>query len=272
MTGIARPNERPGARFPSLQTLSSLASQLELARSAARAAAVVLREEFARGSTVQSSAGKDIKLAADVLAEACILKALRAGSPHAVLSEESGADPGMDRSGLHWVVDPLDGTFNFSRRLPACAVSIGLCDGNRPVLGVVYDFLNDAMFSGAVGEGAVCNGVPIHVSGTADRASAMICTGFPSGGRYDDASLLGFVRKAQTYKKVRLLGSAALSLAYVAAGLVDVYHEEGIYLWDVAAGLALISAAGGTFEMRPTGDPWKLDVIATNGRIAPDLD
>lgn len=227
----------------------------------------MLREEFIRGSVVKSAVGKDIKLAADVLAEDCILGRLRAASPHAILSEEAGADAHLGESGLRWVVDPLDGTLNFSRHLPICAISIGLCDGDQPILGVIYDFLGDVLFSGGVGEGATRNGIPMRVSEVTDPAAAVICTGFPSGRSYDEAPLRAFVKKAQAYKKVRLLGSAAMSLAYVAAGSADVYHEDGINFWDVAAGLALVSAAGGTFQTRPTGKPWQMEVIATNGRL-----
>ncbi|MBL9172276.1 MAG: hypothetical protein JNL10_01965 [Verrucomicrobiales bacterium] len=248
--------------------MSSIATDLALARECALAAGELLCGEFHRGSSVNSARGKDIKLAADLLAEEAILSRLRTHSPHPILSEEAGEDAGFGAAGLRWVVDPLDGTYNFSRRLPLCCVSIGLCDGDRPVLGVIHDFLGGVTYAGAIGLGATRNGEPMSVSTVADRAAAVICTGFPSGRSYDDASLLAFVRKTQQYKKVRLLGSAALSLALVAAGHAEVYHEEGINFWDVAAGLALVAAAGGTFQTRAAGGRWQFEVIATNGRVS----
>jgi myo-inositol-1(or 4)-monophosphatase len=120
------------------------------------------------------------------------------------------------------------------------------------VLGAVFDFHRDEMFSGVVGEGAWCNEEQIFVSDTRIASRAVLTTGFPSFRDFDDDSLLGFVRHVQRFKKVRLLGSAALSLAYVACGRADAYAEDDIMLWDVAAGLALVSAAGGAIELKPS--------------------
>lgn len=240
---------------------------LQLAHDCALAAGEVLRAEFGRGSAVKSELGKDIKLAADVLAEEIILTKLRAASPHPILSEEAGADAAFAGAGLRWVVDPLDGTFNFSRRLPLCCVSIGLCDGDRPVLGVIHDFMGGVTYSGLVGEGAWRNGEPMRVSAVSDPAKAALCTGFPAGSDFGRDSLLGFVTQAQTYKKVRLIGSAALSLAFVAAGHVEAYHEDDINFWDVAAGLALVVAAGGCYVTRPGRRRWQLETFAHNGLL-----
>lgn len=242
-------------------------SDLQLARAAALAAGELLKAEFQRGSMVHSDLGKDIKLAADVEAEKLILGQLRADSPYPILSEEAGADEAFVAAGHRWVVDPLDGTFNFSRRLPLCCVSIGLCNGDQPVLGVIHDFMAGITYEGAVGLGAWRNGQPMHVSAIATPAKAALCTGFPAGREFGRNSLLGFVRQAQTFKKVRLLGSAALSLAQVAAGVVEVYHEDDINFWDVAAGLALVAAAGGTFECRPGSSQWQREVFASNGHF-----
>lgn len=246
-------------------------SDLQLARSAAFAAGDLLKAEFLRGSAVHSDLGKDIKLAADVEAEKLILGQLRAGSAHPILSEEAGADAAFGGAGYRWVVDPLDGTFNFSRRLPFCCVSIGLCDGDRPVLGVVHDFMAGVTYEGATGLGAWRNGQPMWVSAVADPAKAALCTGFPAGREFGRDSLLGFVRQAQSFKKVRLLGSAALSLAQVAAGVVEVYHEDDINFWDVAAGLALVTAAGGAYKCRPGSSQWQREVFASNGRFSRPL-
>lgn len=242
-------------------------ADLQLAHDCALAAGEILRLEFRRGSIVKSELGKDIKLAADIQAEEIILAKLRASSPHPILSEEAGADDAFAAAGLRWVVDPLDGTFNFSRRLPLCCVSIGLCDGERPVLGVIYDFMADVTYTGIVGVGAWRNGEPMRVSAVTDPARAALCTGFPAGSDFGRDSLLGFVKQAQTYKKVRLIGSAALSLALVAAGVVEAYHEDNINFWDVAAGLALVVAAGGRYSTRPGNSRWQLETFASNGQL-----
>jgi len=154
---------------------------------------------------------------------------------------------------------------NFSRGFAMAAVSIALWDKGEPVLGVVHDIHHNLVYSGEVGEGAWCDNQSIQVSAVDTLDKAILATGFPSGRSYDTESLLGFVRSVQSYKKVRMLGSAALMLAQVAAGHFDVYEEEDIYLWDVAAGLALVRAAGGRFSMQPGSGPYKVRVRAGNG-------
>jgi myo-inositol-1(or 4)-monophosphatase len=230
-------------------------AELALARRTAREAGALLRE-LARGPVaVLSAEAKDIKLAADREAEALIVAALEAGSPCPILGEESG-EHGAVRRGPCWVVDPLDGTLNYSRGLALCCVSLALVEGERPLLGVVYDFNREETFSAIVGEGAWLGDEPMRVSERVsergDASQAILATGFPSHRTFDDAALMGFVRQVQRFKKVRLLGSAALSLAAVACGRVDAYAEDDIMLWDVAAGLALVEAAGGYVSLEPS--------------------
>lgn len=244
-----------------------MSSDLQLAQDAARSAGEILRAEFSRGSTVKSEIGKDIKLAADVLAEEVLLRMLRTKSTYPILSEEAGEDTAFSNAGLRWVVDPLDGTFNFSRRLPLCCVSVGLWNGMNPVLGVIYDFSTDTIYSGEVGVGAWRNGTPISVSDVQDPSKAALCTGFPAGGDFGRDSLMGLVQQVQHYKKVRMIGTAALALAFVAAGYVDAYQEDDINFWDVAGGIAVIVAAGGRFRMLPGTRTWQFEVVADNGKI-----
>jgi myo-inositol-1(or 4)-monophosphatase len=240
---------------------------LELACRAAKAAGAVLRESFQQGSEVKLETSKDIKLAADVQAECVCLEILRSGSDYPILSEEAGEDAAFESAGLRWIVDPLDGTFNFSRRLPLCCVSVGLWNGSQPVLGVIYDFSADVLYRGIVGVGAWRNEEPMSVSLVIAPGKAAIATGFPAGGDFGRDSIEGFVRQVQHYKKVRMIGSAALALAFVAAGHVDAYQEDDINLWDIAAGLALVSAAGGRFAMRPGTGRWQFEVFATNAGL-----
>ena len=150
-----------------------------------------------------------------------------------------------------WVVDPLDGTFNYSRGMPLCCSSVGLWAGGRPVLGAVYNFFQDELFTGIVGRGAWLNGKPIAVSGVREVAKASLATGFPHHQDFDDAPLRAFVRQVQRFKKIRMLGTAALMGAYVGCGWLDAYVEEDIWLWDVAGAAAIAEGAGAAARYRP---------------------
>ena len=191
-----------------------------------------------------------MKLAADSAAEELIRKMLGKASDIPVYGEELGGDSGLiDRGELVWVVDPLDGTFNYLRGNPLCAVSIGLMRGEEPLFGVIYDFNNDRLFKGSSVEPFTING-ETHTPEWADSLSnAGLCTGFPIGMNRDATSMTQFVELIAPYKKVRMVGTAALAIAMVASGQVDAYYESNIRLWDVAAGLALVKAAGGTLKM-----------------------
>jgi len=239
-----------------------LPSLLSLAQSVALEAGRILRSRSADLNGVREDQGKDLKLQADVRAEEAILQRLQAATDFPILSEESGASIGFRTDAEYWVIDPLDGTLNFSRRLPLSCVSIGLWRGEQPLLGVVHDFERDETFTGLVGDGAACNGTPIRVNSVTETAKAVLATGFPSGRDFGDAPLLAFCRKVQGFKKVRLLGSAALSLAWLAAGRLDAYAEDDIWFWDVAAGLALVTAAGGEFRKEPGSRRFQHRVIA----------
>lgn len=234
---------------------------------AARVAGDLLRRGF-RAAEVLSAEGKDIKTRQDLEAEQRVLEILRPfGLP--VLTEETGLHGTRTADdGLLWVIDPLDGTLNYARGLPLCCVSIALWREREPVLGVVHEFLHDRLYAGVVGQGATCNGQPVTVSPVSEVGHAVIATGFPAKASFTTDALTGFVGRVQTYKKVRLLGTAALSLAQVAGGAIDAYAENGIHFWDVAAGLALVSAAGGDFRLGAFDAAWRCDVAATNGRVA----
>lgn len=230
--------------------MSIHAADLILAERAALAAGAWLRHLPVGQRRADSAVGKDIKLGADRAAESVILQTLAGQSDYPVLAEESGVTGSIDER-PYWVVDPLDGSMNYSRGLGLECVSIALWQRDEPLLGVVYDFGRDELFSGLVGSGASCNGVPCSVSSVTDRGQAILVTGFPVGRDYATDSLAGFVSQVRAFKKIRMIGSAALSLAWVACGRVDAYWEEGIKLWDVGAGLALVRAAGGWVACTP---------------------
>ncbi len=206
--------------------------------------------------------GHDINLKADQLAEDRILKLLQERMPLPVLTEESGEHGEVQENAPMWVVDPLDCTFNYSRGMPMCCSSVGLWADGKPVLGAIYNFFLDELFTGIVGKGAWLNGKPIAVSGVKDVAKASLATGFPHHQNFDDAPLREFIRQVQNFKKIRMLGSAALMGAYTACGWLDAYVEEDVWLWDVAAAVAICRAAGGAVSVRPgKAGRWAREVV-----------
>jgi len=226
-------------------------AELKLAARASKAAAGFLHEAFSRDKRVLAEEGRDIKLQADRDAEAIILDVLRE-SGHAVLAEESGESGAPEDDAPVWIVDPLDGTMNYKHGIPLCCVSIALSLGGKPVLGVIEDFNRGECFQGIPREGAWLNAGPMRVSGATDAGRAILVTGFPTKFDVHGPGLQQFMDNARRFKKVRMLGSAALMMAYVAAGRVDAYAEDDIMYWDVAAGAALVEAAGGWVNLEPT--------------------
>ncbi len=189
---------------------------------------------------INSSNGKDIKLQADLDSEKIICEILMSAFSYPILSEENYKISNEEKSGVYWVVDPLDGSLNFNQGIPLCCISIALYKGNNPILGVIYDFYRNEMFSGIVGLGTWLNDKEIIISSIKkNREEAILATGFSSYMNYSKNELDKFVSYVQDFKKVRLFGSAALSLAYLACGRVDAYYEKNIAFWDVAAGIAL---------------------------------
>jgi myo-inositol-1(or 4)-monophosphatase len=245
----------------------SPAFERECLQIAVRTALAAAAAAAAAGTGVRQEIGRDIKIDADFATDARIHDELARQSSLPVLSEERALNAAGE-TGYRWIVDPIDGSMNFTRGIPFCCVSIALWEGMRPVAGVVHDLTRPETFSGLVGEGAWLNDQPIHVSAIGDRARAVLCSGLPTASAYGEAKLQAFIRRADTFKKLRALGSAALMLAYVAAGRAEAYAEDGIAIWDVAAGLALVAAAGGRYAMRHVGPGERYDVQASNGRLA----
>ena len=195
-----------------------------------------------------------------------ILDVLTKDTDFAVLSEERGWAGGTT-GGLTWVVDPLDGSANYAQGIPLCDVSIALIDGAHTKLGVVYDFNRDELYTGIVGQGAWLNREPMRVSPVAERNKGILMTGLPVRRDFGDDPLNVLVSDMAVWRKVRMIGTAALAVAYVAAGRADLYREENVMFWDVAAGCALVLAAGGAVEMTegPLDEP--KTVIAHNGLL-----
>ena len=240
-----------------------LRGHLALAERAARAAGLFLAAGPRQDAALTHESARDIKLQADRVAEDRIVDIL-AGTGIPIVAEERSAETPAPRCGLHRIVDPLDGTMNYFQGIPFCCVSIGLWNGDEPQAGVVYDFDRNEMFSGMAGAGAFLNGAPVHVRSVPPER-AVLCTGFPAGTNFASDAVSRFVDHVRLFRKIRLLGSAALSLAYVATGRADVYFERDIRIWDVAAGLALVRAAGGEFLSAPSSMPYALTLYAHNG-------
>ena len=233
--------------------MENLKNLLEIAESAARATGAILRA--GADTSVSLNTDRDVKLRADVDSETLIRERLEAtGLP--IIGEELGGDPALfspEETQLYWVVDPLDGTFNYQRGQPLTCVSIGLMRGIEPVLGVIYNFNADECLSGIVGEGLFVNGKK-HVPEWAETLSqACLMTGFPALADKSVEALRPFFEQVAGFKKIRMIGSAALAVAYVASGKAEVYQENNTNLWDIAAGIALVKSAGGFYKMSLTG-------------------
>lgn len=238
---------------------------LALAIYAAQDAGAFLKKARGEAMLVTSAEGRDIKLALDRESEERIVALLSKGENFPILSEEMNKtwSPEIFQD-YHWIVDPLDGTLNYWKDVPLSCVSIGLWRGNQPILGAIYDFNRDELFTGIVGEGAWLNGLPMQVGEVPVPAKAVLCTGFPVSTDFSDLAIQQFISFVRDYKKVRLLGTAALSLAYVASGRVDVYCERDIKIWDVAAGIAIVEAAGGSSQQFRSTVPNCLTVFSAN--------
>lgn len=214
-------------------------------------------------SAVRDSSGRDVKHEADMASERAILKTLDENNfDYPILSEESRTIAGLSEDHPSWVIDPLDGTLNYSMDIGLSCISIALWKQN-PILGVVYDFNRNELFLGIVGDGAWCNDNSLEMSDLREKEKAVLATGFPVNRDFSANSLKEFLENIIHFKKIRLFGSAALSLAYVACGRVDAYVEEDIMFWDVAAGVALVQAAGGFVQFENSSRKnWAMNVKA----------
>ncbi len=236
---------------------------LPIAVKAAQLSGTYLLKSMANSQTVESDIAHDLKLKVDRMAERRIVQYLKKYTSFSILSEEIGFLKG-EKNEFCWVVDPLDGTINYFHQVPLSCVSIALCYQQKPVLGVIYDFTRKEMFTGIVNKGAYLNGRRIRVSNIKEHRQAVVSTGFPSRMNLKTESFKKFIYYVRTYKKVRLLGTAALSMAYVACGRLDAYFEKDIMLWDVAAGAVLVQAAGGKVDLRLNKDSFKCQIMADN--------
>jgi len=242
-------------------------SPLSIAIDAARAAGALLRAHFGAPLDVNEFHAHDIKLDLDVRTQQLITDHLLAAFPdHGIFGEEGLA--GNQESASHWIVDPIDGTVNYFYSIPHFCISIALRQAGEIVLGVIYDPQRDELWAVEKGGTPTLNGQPIQVSARTKLSDAVLSVGFAKSAATIAAGLPLLGKYVQHARKCRLMGSAALDLAYVACGRLDAYIEQQVSLWDVAAGKILVESAGGSFQMTERTDaPGKISVIASSGHI-----
>jgi myo-inositol-1(or 4)-monophosphatase len=242
----------------------AVTSLLPLAESVAREAGALLRDAFAGPAvnvSVKSTATDPVS-EADRAAERLIRSRLAAARPgDAVLGEEGGDTAGS--SGVRWIVDPLDGTVNFLFGIPQWAVSVACEDADGPLAGVVYDPMRDELWSATRTGPALLDGSPVHVSSRSELATALVCTGFgyDADARRVQAEMVS--RLLPAVRDIRRLGSAALDLAWTAAGRYDAFYEHGLNAWDLAAGALICERAGARRRSLPAGGPLKPGVLVS---------
>ena len=242
-------------------------TDLELATHAALEAGKLLRHNFGAEAVVDEASHHDIKLALDKESQELITAILLGEHPADALYGEEGL-AGNQASERQWIVDPIDGTVNFFYGIPHFCVSIALRVAGEIVVGVIHDPMVGETWTVEKGAPAMLNGRPIQASKRDTFAESILFVGC---GKDESALRTGierFHRASLRARKMRMMGSAALGMAYIACGRLDAYIESRISLWDIAAGLLLVESAGGKVDLTAVpghADAWS--IVASNGRI-----
>lgn len=228
--------------------------------------------EYFRGNNLDIKAkfnDSDIVTAADKASEEIIISNIRKKYPaHSILSEESGKSD--NESDYHWVIDPLDGTTNFSSGLPEFCVSIGIQYKRQTIIGVVFAPYLGELFHAVRGKGAFINGKKISTGCNTDIHKAVVTTGFPvDKDRTADNNMDNVARVLPLVRGLRRLGSAAVDISYVAAGYLDAYWELNLHEWDVCAALLIAEEAGAKYEF--FRNDRNISVVVANPGIMPQI-
>ncbi|MCF6314027.1 MAG: inositol monophosphatase [Verrucomicrobiales bacterium] len=240
---------------------------LETAIEAAKIAGALLRDNYETELVVDALHDHDIKLELDVRAQDLITECLLGAFPDHALYGEEGIAGNLD-SDWQWVVDPIDGTVNYFYGIPHFCVSIALRHKKEIVIGVIYDPMADSLWAVEKGGKPTLNGKEIQTSSREQLKDTVMTIGFSKTKESMDAGLQRYKKLAYKVRKTRMMGSAALALAYISCGRLDAYIEETISLWDVAAGILLVEAAGGKIELTSIENSEdKFSIKATNGRV-----
>lgn len=239
---------------------------------AALKAGNLLRKGFGTQFSISSKANaQDLVTEYDKAAEDVIINFIREQfTGHSFLAEESGASE-SNHAPVCWIIDPLDGTMNFTHHIPLFAVSIAAYIDERVELGVIYHPMAEELFVAQRGRGAYLNGTRLHVSAVSEMQSAVSATGFPYGlTTLRQKSTEQFINFVDIGNPIRIIGSAALTLAYVAAGRFDAYWGTFLKPWDMAAGKLLVEEAGGKtthFDASPLDIFQQPNIVATNALL-----
>lgn len=245
---------------------------LEVAKQAARAAGEIQLAGLTRQLLIETKRSPiDLVTEVDRMCEAEVARQIKESFPtHQLLAEEGTV--GGDDPDYRWIVDPLDGTTNYTHHYPFFCVSIAMEYQGQLVVGVVYDALRNEMFEATAGGGAFLNGQPIQVSTTETLSKSLVCTGFPGDQAGNQEVLTAWEKVSLRCHGMRRDGSAALDLCFVACGRLDGFFER-LNAWDMAAGFVIITQAGGritNFSADPF-DVYKREIVATNAHIGPEL-
>lgn len=254
----------------STNLLTSPMTDLAIATQAALAAGQLLRQNFGGNAIVDEATHHDIKLALDKESQELITGILLDARPGDALYGEEGL-AGNQASERQWIVDPIDGTVNFFYGIPHFCVSIALRVAGEIVVGVIHDPMVGETWTVEKGGPAMLNGRPIHASQRDTLEESILFIGC---GKDESALRTGmerFQKASLRARKMRMMGSAALGMAYIACGRLDAYIESRISLWDIAAGKLLVETAGGSVDLSPvTSHPDAWSIVASNGKIPLD--
>ncbi len=264
--------------------LPSNDSLLNVAIEAAKVGGSHAQANTSRRTEVIQSYAHDVKLALDVECQALIEKVIQKHFPdHKILGEEdetsvNGTKLGdnkpieSDADNYEWVVDPIDGTVNFSHGFHGWCCSIAVRRGDEVLAAAVYAPDMDALYTATIDSPATCNGKPIHVSTKKTLAESLVMTGIDKKLIPGIEALTFFKKIAFACQKTRVMGSAALDLCWVAEGRADGYFEGSIYLWDIAAAGLIVKQAGGAGEIVALREePHQMSYIASNGHVQQEL-
>lgn len=248
---------------------------LETAQAAAATAGAYLRDVWQQPRHIQSKGWRDLVTDADIEAQRLITELIRGRFPdHAFLTEED--DPTLPTAGtVRWIIDPIDGTSNFSRQVPVFSISIAAVVGAEIVAGVVYDPLRDEMFCAAANQPTTLNNQPVHASHVHELIYSIVAFDWSRNPADRQMTLELLSNVAHQVHTIRAVGSAALGMAWVACGRLDAYFNAHMKPWDAAAGILLVQQAGGHLS-NLQNQPWLLNApiqpcMVSNGIIHESL-
>ena len=251
-----------------MNNMKSIQDYIDIGSSAVlKAAEIVLSSTDSLRATLSvEESGREVKLRADGLLNETIIEELK-DSHINILSEETGVSYHSHEEEFEWIIDPLDGSANFSRGITLCGISLALCQKGYPVAGILYDLNTQTLIVGCKEKGARSNGQLIQTASTSELNQAILCTGFPARASFRKQDLEKTILQIQKFQKIRMLGSAVQSLIYLARGLTDAYIEKDIMIWDVAAGLAIVEAAGGKWHWEQGSKRHSRNVFASGPNL-----